>query len=1395
VLNRKFLLAIVPFLLSVPFAGRVFGADWPTYQHDIRRSGITSERLEPPLPEQWVFQSPHAPVPAWADPSPKPIEGKLELPRMRFDDAFHVAAVGDSVYFGSSVDHRVYALDALSGEPRWAVYTGAAVRLAPTVWQDKLYVGSDDGFVYCLDTADGRVIWKYRAAPYPEKVLGRGKLISLWPVRTGVLVDAGVAYFGAGIFPAEGLYLYAVDAETGELLWKNDSFAQGGQGHVSPQGYLLASANKLFVPSGRCAPAVFDRGNGEFLYQSTLSWRTHGLFGGTYAFLAGDLLYNGTEQIVAYQQKTGKLAYAYQGHRLVMAESSAYLMAGEEIIALDHKRYPEIGKRFRAMAEKSRRLQVLRRSLAAIDQELNTIDMQETQSKLAELDKKLEAVGQTSRSPGKEHAELTKQRDALNNQLAEQRRRKNTLTERKADAQAELRSAGEDNKEAKQLLQDATQWKCPFDGSDAMILAGDILFAGGENQVVAVDAVTGRRLWSAQVRGKARALAAASGRLLVGTDQGAIHCFGHAPAPFAHRVISPPVDLTPYPTDSMTRFYEQTAEAIVKDSSVQRGYGLILGGGDGRLAMELAGRSELLIHVVEPDADKVAAARKALTAAGLYGTRVCVDQRPLSGLGYPKYFANLIVCEDSLLAGRTSIPPRELLSLLKPHGGVAYVGRPHWAEGPGRPALSTAPRKSGAELITPWKAPGRPARGLGAAEAISAPDLGGAVRRSNLQHWLDGMCDGSTKIQWKPDTWAKISRAALPGAGKWTHQYAEPGNTTCSDDQIVKGPLGILWFGEPGPAEVPNRHAGSVAPLSVDGRMFVAGRDAFLAYDAYNGLRLWERKSPGAARLELKKKSESGNMAASGDSLFVAVGSQCLRLDAETGKTRKTYPVPTRQDTDTPAPRWGYLACVGDTLFGSRVNGDAISDCVFALDIDSGRRKWLYPGKQIRHSSIAIGDDRLYLVDSVVTAEQEEQALREKPSGAVDRKGLPDVRLVVALQIATGEPCWEKPLDVSDCVKISKTGGELAAMYSHDTLLLCGEPWNGHFWTQFFEGQFSRRSLIALAGDTGRLLWSDHIGYRSRPLIVGDTIYAEPWAHDLRTGAAKTRVHPITGQQTKWQMARPGHHCGCIAASPNCLFFRSWSTAYYDLLADYGTCHYGSQRPGCWINFIPANGLVLIPEASSGCVCPFALHCTVVLHPRKVNRVWGMFSAAGPATPVKHMAVNLGAPGDRKDARGTLWLGYPRPWHGRLVFDFDLNAEIQPGGDYYQHDAEDRPAGGSDTASDPSWVFSSGCRGLTRLTLPLLDEGSEPTEYTVRLSFAEPDNAKPGQRIFNVVIQGREVLTSFDVAGEANGSKKALVKQFEGIRVEDNLDIELSPAPSAAVAAPVLCGIEVTAKQ
>jgi len=1355
-------------LAAVVWAGLAAQAeDWPTYQHDIARSAVTSEEVRPPLAELWAFRARHRPEPAWSPPKPVPVEGILELPRVHFDDVFHVAVAGGLAFFGSSADNKVYALDVAMGRLRWSAFTGGPVRLAPTVWKDRVLVGSDDGFVYCLRAADGAEVWKFQAALDERKVLGHGRMISLYPVRTGVLVDGGIAYFGAGIFPSEGVCLYAVRAEDGRVLWQNDYAAEGTRSSISPQGYLLASPNTLFAPMGRVSPAAFNRADGRFLYFAYFGKR----IGGTYALLADDYLYTGTEEMIAHHQETrGRFAW-FPGRRLIVTKGTSYMLTDREMAALDRKLYPKASMdRQRVLGQRGR----LNRPLGSARRNRNSRDtaVKKTRRQLDAVEKKLAAVAKTAKPEDTRLAALQAQRDTLTKKLGKETDALNAATAALKKLESNLKTLNEKLKKANERVKSAFRWRSPCDCSDSMILAGGVVFAGGKNKAVGVDAATGKPIWTARVDGKARGLAAAAGRLFVSTDKGVIHCFGKQGQPVAGTVEQPPSPSS-FSRDALTPVYEAAADAIVKATRIRRGYCLVLGCGSGRLACELAKRTELMIYGVDPDPKKVAAARKALDAAGLYGKRASVERAALSSVPYADYFANLIVSESALVSGEPPGDAAEMFRMLKPLGGVAYIGQPAEAAGKVKELTRSALRR--------W------------------------LRAAPIRDWRTLRADG---------LWARVERGALEGAGGWTHQYAEPGNTACGDDQIVRCPLGILWFGEPGPGKMANRHAGAAAPLSRDGRLFVQGENVLMAYDAYNGLKLWERKIEGAMRTRVSR--EAGNLALGEDSLFVAVGDKCLRLDVATGQTKATYRLP--PSPDGKPRRWGYVATVGDLLYGSTMARGYVCDRLFAVDIRTGERRWIHDGKSISHITIAIGGGRVYFAEAEITAEQRKEALKEKLDELEGLKGKElqdarsrlrgaDVRLVVALDATTGRLRWHRPIEVTDCRRISAGGGELICMYHDGILVFCAASTNGHFWRQFLGGEFARRTVVALSARSGRLLWAKAIGYRHRPLIIGDTLITEPWAFELRTGRLKMRTSPLTGEESPWQFARPGHHCGNVVACPTTLFFRSFTIGYYDLVGDYGTEHFGAQRPGCWINTIPANGLVLAPEASSGCMCPFPNMCTVVFQPRKENRAWAMYSvfqrgkqhrtwgesniakSLPPSRPpASRLAINLGAPGDRKDGEGTLWLSYPRPG-GWLVFQYKMAASVLPKCGYYKQNPR-RPR---IQGTDRPWVFASGCRGLTRCVLPLVGKEQQPGIYTVRLGFVEPDNDRPGQRVFDVKLQGEVVLENFDIFSAAGGRNVALLGQFEGIQVDRALAIELVPkgGDETRQRVPILNSIEV----
>jgi len=191
-------------------------ADWPSYRHDGNRSAVSAEAVSGKLNPQWVFESRHRPRTAW------PMPGE-ETPRMHSDRAYNVVVSGRTLFFGNNVDNHVYALDTRTAEERWRFAAGGAVRFAPVAHGGNLYFGSDDGLVYCLNAGDGALVWKYRPSPSGERVIGNSRLISAWPVRTGLLIEKDIVYFASGIFPYEGLYIGAVDAGSGREIWLNDT--------------------------------------------------------------------------------------------------------------------------------------------------------------------------------------------------------------------------------------------------------------------------------------------------------------------------------------------------------------------------------------------------------------------------------------------------------------------------------------------------------------------------------------------------------------------------------------------------------------------------------------------------------------------------------------------------------------------------------------------------------------------------------------------------------------------------------------------------------------------------------------------------------------------------------------------------------------------------------------------------------------------------------------------------------------------------------------------------------------------------------------------------------------------------------------------------------------------
>ena len=148
----------------------------------------------------------------------------------------------------------------------------------------------------------------------------------------------------------------------------------------------------------------------------------------------------------------------------------------------------------------------------------------------------------------------------------------------------------------------------------------------------------------------------------------------------------------------------------------------------------------------------------------------------------------------------------------------------------------------------------------------------------------------------------------------------------------------------------------------------------------------------------------------------------------------------------------------------------------------------------------------------------------------------------------------------------------------------------------------NRGILMCFAEKDGKFLWqavhdmaplpvdqqAAGDGLCSTPTVVGDRLYCEPCVYELATGR---RI-----EDWGW---KPRRGCGTMSASASSLFFRDNSATMFDLEAKKLTKVTTVTRPGCFINMIPAGGLLLVPEASSGCSCDYAVQASLAFMPKR----------------------------------------------------------------------------------------------------------------------------------------------------------------------------------------------------
>ncbi|TKG91506.1 hypothetical protein EYV94_20995 [Puteibacter caeruleilacunae] len=1242
----------------------VHAEDWPTWRYDGGRTASSPEKLSDNLHLLWTRQyTPREMV--WDDP--------LNQDLMQYDKMFEPIVADEMLFVGFNDQDKVVAFECNSGKEAWSYYADGPVRLPLSYSNGNIYFTSDDGYLYCLSADKGELKWKFRGGLSDRKMLGNKRLISTWPARGGVAVEDGVVYFAASIWPMMGTFIYAIDSETGKVIWKNDGTSHDYimQPHnaysfagVAPQGTLAINGDYLFVPGGRSVPGCFDKKTGEFKYYHLAASKKSG---GAFVCTKGDYFVNHhrDRNTVLYSCDKGKKA-SNTLEKYPVLDNDIFYFSGSSIVARNAK------------------------------------------------------------DPSK------------------------------------------------------VVWSLDVDASGDLIKAGKRLYAAGKNKITAVQ-LNGSEspavAWKKEVKGDISRLIAANGQLFAVTLDGRIMAFGEG-AEDSETVINAKTK-----SSKISSAVSKWVDELLPATGVNEGYALYFGVEESDYLKGLADKANLSVVAVEPDASKIDKLRRQFDAMGVKTNKVAFLQGTPGNIDFAPYFSSLTIIED--VNQYSLVKAKELLDrvseCIRPFGGKLVIG-------------------------------------------------GKGGNLAEITKYAQSLSIGLSKVN-TGNKFIVFSREGAPkGTANWTHQYGSMANTVKSDDELVKLPLGVLWFGGNSNMDVLPRHGHGPAEQIMDGKLIIQGMNMLSARDVYTGRVLWKRKfeSLGTfgvyynetyvdAPLQTTYNQEhmpganirGTNYIVTPDYIYVAQGTSYHVLDIESGEIVKTVYLPgtkrcayigvsenhlitgaefvefskqikknlkTKEDIEV----YSELFEARDKrLGGSHAYGLSASRELIVSNRHTFKPEWQIKSKYgfVNNGITSSENGVLYMLDKMPTS----------MLNLLSRRGieLDGDFSITAYDIATGDTIWQNKTDVF--------GSWLSYSKEHDILLQATRPSR-----DMVDGELGERIIAHRASD-GKVLWDKKIKYGNPPIIHGERIIFERHAYNLLTGEQINREDPITREVIPWAYTRT-YGCNYIIGSENLLTFRSGAAGFYDLKASGGTGNFGGFKSSCSSNLIAANGVLNAPDYTRTCQCSYQNQTSLAfIHMPKLE-YWTNNEFKWSGKRVKQLGINFGAPGDRLANNNTLWLDYPSV--GGNSPDVPVNVafvtadqkKIVLHSSVGTNPEEDkigyiRTNSFTIDSDDYSYVASSAINGVTEVEITLSKTPEKTHNYSVLLYFAELEEVKAAKRIFNVEVQGKKALTDFNIAKEAGGINKLVIKKVEKVSAGDRLIIKLSSADKDVL--PLLSGVEV----
>jgi outer membrane protein assembly factor BamB len=844
------------------------------------------------------------------------------------------------------------------------------------------------------------------------------------------------------------------------------------------------------------------------------------------------------------------------------------------------------------------------------------------------------------------------------------------------------------------------QWKMPelwsveADATGTLMKAGNRLYAGGKDLITVLelsDDGPAKIVDKIKVEGKVVRLLAADDRLFAVTEKGRIYCFG--PEPTEPTFWKPEgyekAESTDLVNDErLNKLVDRMGETL----SAKKGYCLAFGLKDGRLIEAIARRLGLHVIGVDPDPKRIEKLRREFDEKGIYGKKIALAVGTPDSFCAPPYLATLAVTEDSSRIDAKS-PIGSIYRSLRPYGGSLWM-----------PYIN----ENGRENLVAH---------------IRSLELPSARIHDEVGHYM-------------------ISREGpLEGAGTWTHQNGDIASTSKSNDQLVKLPMGLLWFGGNRHSDVLPRHAHGPTPQVLGGRLFIEGVDRLSARDVYTGTVLWRRVFDGldtfnvyfSESYELDPlfqgynqrhipgaNSRGANYVVTDDTVYFLVNRECHLLDPSTGKTRTIFTLPKKIPKSNP-PSWGFLGVYEDLLIAgeqfvpySKLYGikpkekwgaydHGSSKKLVVMDRHTGKVLWSRDSQfALLHNGIIAGNGRIYVLDRYHPT-----ILKGLKRRGEEPEGKPTL---MALDAKTGRVVWQSDKDVF--------GTALAYDRPNDILLLTGKS-----GPDMLDDE-PRKELAALRGKNGKQIWHSKLTHGAPVMIRDETVYFNGGGGcDLLTGEKLMRRHALTDEKLPWDFRR-FHGCNSLMMSEHLMTFRSGSAGFFDITRDGGTGNFGGFKSGCSANLVCADGVLNAPDYTRTCTCSYPNQTSLALIHNPEIEYWTFNSYTTKLEDKKRVhriGLNFGAPGDRRADNGTLWLDTPSVGGDspNIPVLFSGSESI----DFYKHNQMqllDAPK---------PWITASGVEGVEKIEVLLNAQGKSEINKTIATGADDAEESNKDKKV------------------------------------------------------------------